>query len=1033
MKQLISYLRLAVPALCLLSLAVPPAEAKKADDKYNRYITFQNDFPFTVYPVIQVPADICDGAKPAVNPVRRIIINYDAKTEGLPIGKKITVWIPREQKQVNVDGKKVDKNCWYQSGRVYVFPVALTAYEANIVNFDPLQKTVVTNFNDPTHPSEAVDCYKGDSNADSEAAKGACKTGTADASYSVDAPAQLAEFTFDADNASDQNMDTGDPMADIDVSMVDELYIPVAGSVANHGATGYMGGSAATVTTNGVNDLGQFKKRIDGFLTEPDGHGGRKKVWPVFAAYTSQYFNSPKKEINTFSDLLPKELGKNGGNTIIPHFPGGYNSVDMTLTRANSTIYYTGTDYVQDKGYFITGMEGCDKQRLIFCNPSQVQPYVDRWMFWVKQKDNPGFCADKTNLEKLQWPDNVCKFDSKKAVQACTFRHQNFCDKFRESVKVVWDHFLNDPVDGFDPNKAKVWAKCGYDGVHKQVPTDENSKNACIIHQIVGYDSKVLGGDLPGRVQAILRGVAFDPNDPYDPNNPSVPKADVQQWQFDPFLTFAAPYESQFNLNPYTRLVHNVKDGIGSVSYAFSIDDKYGNFRDAASGFTIDAGGVTALENKRPYDPYQQYTVTWGYNRDQFSLAWLDTGTSIEGIKAKLEQIAENHGKRPFLLREGDKLAVLGHDANGGWQLTNPLTTKSDLEALAAQEKENSKGKNHTYQDLIDRVFLKKPADVFPPQALNVDAVNEQAIGILNFDVDTGWPAGEARLYDQIALKKADVPQANNWVSLTTCGHQVPIRGPGAQTLPLAYDNTKGYLPCEIVAKDKFGDELKLSMAPEKKTGIIDIYTGSKVTDWTTLWGFPTGKQPSGKPPVTSDLNAKDLQYCKEKSSPYFGVSGFCNNVNVSAVWAGAPLARDVVYMGLDYVNMPRVNVSVAQPPKDGPDPDALFFPETARIRAEVITNGGEKKLHVSWDDAVTGDGKKATDMDYRLSLNLAFQGVCNQGGDHNPRNYCDIKLSDVPSGKVHMEVVVINIHSNKVPKPQAGPLKYDYTNSPAP
>lgn len=73
MKQLIRYMRLAVPAWCLLLLVVPPAEAKKTDDKYNRYITFQNDFPFTVYPVIQVPADICDGKEATGD--RRIIIN----------------------------------------------------------------------------------------------------------------------------------------------------------------------------------------------------------------------------------------------------------------------------------------------------------------------------------------------------------------------------------------------------------------------------------------------------------------------------------------------------------------------------------------------------------------------------------------------------------------------------------------------------------------------------------------------------------------------------------------------------------------------------------------------------------------------------------------------------------------------------------------------------------------------------------------------------------------------------------------------
>ena len=136
-------------------------------------------------------------------------------------------------------------------------------------------------------------------------------------------------------------------------------------------------------------------------------------------------------------------------------------------------------------------------------------------------------------------------------------------------------------------------------------------------------------GQLPGEVQALLRGVAYNPQDK------------TQQYQFDPFLTFGTPFTSQFSLDPYTRLIHSPQDGVAAVAYSFSIDDKYGNFRDASSGFIVDAGGTTALQNKQPYDPYQQYKANWGYNLDKFSLATLDQSVDLANVQAQLEAVAK--------------------------------------------------------------------------------------------------------------------------------------------------------------------------------------------------------------------------------------------------------------------------------------------------------------------------------------------------------------------------------------------------------
>ena len=57
------------------------------------------------------------------------------------------------------------------------------------------------------------------------------------------------------------------------------------------------------------------------------------------------------------------------------------------------------------------------------------------------------------------------------------------------------------------------------------------------------------------------------------------------------------------NLFPHTRLVNEATDGLDAPgAYAFSIDDRFGNFRERGSGFLFDVGGSTKLLNQDPYD-----------------------------------------------------------------------------------------------------------------------------------------------------------------------------------------------------------------------------------------------------------------------------------------------------------------------------------------------------------------------------------------------------------------------------------------------
>jgi hypothetical protein len=566
MRKLVNRLSLALSTLLvviLYSLTIPVATAATdPTPDYQRYITFHNDFDFPIYPVIQVPANLCDSG---VLSVRRIIINGPGH-KGLQPQETLTVLLPNEARKItDKDGTKIAR-CWYESGRIYIFPVDLTDPNGNDPNGFEAQMLKVYSTNSaqqtqypgpnakpPNYPSVPVPCFEG--TREQPGAQGSCVTGIADDSFAADVPAQLAEYTFDSDNANQYNdPDTGIPMADIDVSHVDDLYLPITASVYNHGATGYMGGAM---------DLSTFKQRISNFFT--------KAPWPLYSAYQSQYQSS--SGYNALSTLLPSEL-EEGPDTPAPHLPGGYNSIQNTLAKSTSSIYKINNGSANGSpGYLISGVTN---------ENTEVLPYVNRWMSWIN--GNP--CA---NLDQLVWPDGITG----------QFNKANFCSLFQANAKTIWNNFYT----AFQNNPSAFYKDCGLSG-----SPDENSQNACVIQHIVGYNPKIAGVDLPPlpdrtqRVQALLRGVAYSPQD------------GSQQYQFDPFLTFTAPYNSQFNLDPYTRLIHSTTDGVGAVAYSFSIDDKYGNFRDASSGFIIDAGGTTALENKQPYDPYQQYKMNWAYN-----------------------------------------------------------------------------------------------------------------------------------------------------------------------------------------------------------------------------------------------------------------------------------------------------------------------------------------------------------------------------------------------------------------------------------
>lgn len=507
-----------------------------ADNNVNqRYIIIHNDLPISIYPVLQVPDNNC---QPGSTNVRRIIVNT-AESMGIPSGKTVKVIMPDQ--------------CFYNAGRLYLFSVNLTSFEEQL---NPSEKTI----KDSSIANNAL-CLDPDLiKTNIDASIHTCFTGYAKASYPLDAPAQLVEYTYDAIDPQtgkpSPNPDVGTLMTDIDLSYVDQLYLPVAITLDDEGASRYMGTTLS---------FAEFHDRVNRFID--NNH------WSSFAAYSLQNWKN-----NVFNQLVNQSY----------NVPAYYNLFSLINTRATSELYtplkptnpqcsvwsgcngLSGNCCPNDKGVFLAccGILNymIDNTRIInnkVTNPT-IDTIVSRWKDWVSSDKD---LCDNNNIVKIKyWPSNSPLFDKK-----------SFCYAFKKTVQFVWYTFSDTAKD------------CGT-GVDQA---------QCIIQHIAGYNSEELSGKIPESVQAVLRSVPYGE------------KGKTPQYHYDKWLLFWAPFDSIFNLDPYTRLIHDPREGVNAVAYSFSIDDKYGNYREKATGFIVNAGGNTALLNKESYDPYEQYFINW--------------------------------------------------------------------------------------------------------------------------------------------------------------------------------------------------------------------------------------------------------------------------------------------------------------------------------------------------------------------------------------------------------------------------------------
>ena len=299
--------RLALAILWLsLSLLISPAVMAQVvsdvADQFQRHFTFYNDTPVTIWPVFQAPqSDNCTVDIPG-STLLRLHVNKGAQDAGIPPGESVTVALPKTW--------PCDKGGFYNAVRIFVFIVNATKFEEKLVQ--RLQNNQVTKPYDVGLTTPICG---------NTLANDPCWTGTAEAAYPLDSPAQLLEYTIISQNAKGEpnpnpNEPSGTSFLDFDVSYVDEAYLP----------------AAMTIDTGAVQSVGshlsyqKFQDKLNEFLTQTK--------WPQWGAYAPLNFNSQPGS-TVFFDLLQE----NNNAETNPRVPSGHQATALTSNGGLSAFF----------------------------------------------------------------------------------------------------------------------------------------------------------------------------------------------------------------------------------------------------------------------------------------------------------------------------------------------------------------------------------------------------------------------------------------------------------------------------------------------------------------------------------------------------------------------------------------------------------------------------------------------------------------------------------------------------------------------
>jgi hypothetical protein len=516
-----------------------------------------------------------------------------------------------------------------------------------------------------------------------------CWIGWSEAAYALDSPAQLLEYTIVSQNATgaaNPNPNDNSPgsrsFLDFDVSYVDEAYLPSSMAPAE-GRSQYMGTNL---------DFTAFQKQLLDFTATPLNTAKPPATWPLWGPYVPRNFSQPAGKTAFADALIANGVGNspripsaaqaidnsrfgslspffaashdpNSGITTLCIDPDKKHNLECSIIQGK-----TPTDQCCPAG--ANGMQGCCDE-LNF----QIEGVAKAFNLNTKQSKFSGVALTELTRRLTKWKLLNCETTTPDSPVDPPGGTPDFCKAFKRTVNFVWKEFerQNTETKLCDSGKGDNMDECiaalilGF-----QINTDEKKRfeNSC---KPPGSDPCPAGNCCPDcppfchkekllneSVQALMRGLPWTSNGPStgapagfdcgveacpanrggDPSacdpkqciwvGPDKTSPNAKLYHFDGFLHFWPPYESEYNLNPYARVVHtpgsrtwvgNPPPGLNAPgAYSFSIDDFYGNFGGPGSTLVVAFGkptlntvpNDTRMPNPEPYDPYQQYFVNVG-------------------------------------------------------------------------------------------------------------------------------------------------------------------------------------------------------------------------------------------------------------------------------------------------------------------------------------------------------------------------------------------------------------------------------------
>jgi hypothetical protein len=383
-----------------------------------------------------------------------------------------------------------------------------------------------------------------------------------------DAPSQLLEFTI-----RDSSMPTGDPNdpnftnnVDYDISYINSMYSPVAMEANKAGNTvGYVG----TLDT-----INQFQTKVRAFENGAvlNGYFGGKG-WPVY--YVSNPTNPAAK--GSLNKLV-------GAQNIFSDnsAASSYNLLRTMLSSSAGTMAFGGVLKPSNGDYAEIDLANYWFGWMNYYANSWNQP-IDPKLLQIENKG--GVKLNPVTITPD--PNTTWTLANGQTVTDAQFAHW-----FSYTVYQVMEQFSKDGNIVFS-NPAQPAVRS-------------------FMHDVIGNTiSDILSDKTPAGVLltqeeiAVLQGEPNTDKQALAPGQPAYSLPLGTDGTYGSYPTPAGPSNKagwavgKYNLDPMVWFVHQY---LGAFSYAFSVDDSYGNVQvDQSSGFQVAIGGSNGIPNTTPF------------------------------------------------------------------------------------------------------------------------------------------------------------------------------------------------------------------------------------------------------------------------------------------------------------------------------------------------------------------------------------------------------------------------------------------------